>query len=622
MAGFILAVPATESSRTTPLSLACPFRGISLQKSSYKAPRRFSPTSPAPPRPLYVYGEAVAEAPKRSQQPLSPLLEKALAKIKRTKEPSVIEPTPELVADEEKLEAPKTKRAAAARARKSTTSRKASTKTKATAASADSSAQAKEKRKKCFVLDTNVILHDSSCIFSFTDNDLAIPITVLEELDRFKKGNELINWHAREFLRKIDDLCVATEMASKRQSEGSDELFYGAGVRIGEGHGRIRVALTEKESIASEVFARVFHENTADHRILNVVYQMQREQEMLEQEKAGSAQPIVLVSKDVNLRMKARALGLQAQDYNTDRDTSLVMQEFTGKRTIENVPSSVIDDFYREPFHVAAEELEHLISDPTANENFILKGPSRSVLAYYDEELAAYVRVAKEPASRISPRNAEQAFALSHLLNDKITLVSISGSAGTGKTLLALAAALQKHAKYQQIYLARPIVPLSNRDLGYLPGDMNAKIDPYMQPLYDNLAVIKHQFAGEGDSSSKKKSKNGGESTGKDVVNSEKLVITPLAYIRGRSLQECFFIVDEAQNLTPLEVKTIITRAGEGTKIIFTGDVQQIDTPYLDRFSNGLHFLISRMRGQACYAHITLEKGERSSLAKLASELL
>jgi PhoH-like ATPase len=252
------------------------------------------------------------------------------------------------------------------------------------------------------------------------------------------------------------------------------------------------------------------------------------------------------------------------------------------------------------------------VDSPIANENFILRDGSKSVLATYRSGDDAFVRVEKNTCYGITPRNAEQSFALHALLNDDIKLVTLAGTAGTGKTLLALAAALECRQQYRQILLARPVVPLSNRDLGFLPGDISDKLDPYMQPLYDNLTVIRHQFHENSPAAQRIL----------EMRESEKLLVTPLAYIRGRSLQRIYFIVDEAQNLTPHEIKTIITRAGEGTKIIFTGDIRQIDQPYLDALSNGLSYLINRMVGQPIYAHITLEKGERSPLADLASELL
>ncbi|MBT5720769.1 MAG: AAA family ATPase, partial [Candidatus Marinimicrobia bacterium] len=252
------------------------------------------------------------------------------------------------------------------------------------------------------------------------------------------------------------------------------------------------------------------------------------------------------------------------------------------------------------------------VIDPMANENFILRNGQKSILATFDPFDNKVVRVDKPSSYGIKPRNAEQSFALHMLMDNRIQLVSLSGKAGTGKTLLALAAALELRSEYRQIFLARPIVPLSNRDLGFLPGDIQSKLDPYMQPLFDNLSVIRHQFK----SNDKRSIKID------ELLEQNKLLITPLTYIRGRSLQKSFFIVDEAQNLTPHEVKTVITRAGEGTKVVFTGDIHQIDHPYLDKRSNGLTYLISRMKGQDVFAHITLEKGERSELAELASNLL
>ena len=218
----------------------------------------------------------------------------------------------------------------------------------------------------------------------------------------------------------------------------------------------------------------------------------------------------------------------------------------------------------------------------------------------------------KPLAYGISPRNAEQTFALHAVLNPDVLLVTLTGTAGTGKTLLALAGAMEQRRHFRQIYLARPIVPLSNRDIGFLPGDIQSKINPYMQPLWDNLGIIKNQF----DEKEREYRKVD------EMVETEKLHIVPLAYIRGRSLSNVIFIVDEAQNLTPHEVKTIITRAGERTKIILTGDIFQIDTPYLDASSNGLSYLIDRVRGNPLYAHVHLEKGERSALANLASSML
>jgi len=309
------------------------------------------------------------------------------------------------------------------------------------------------------------------------------------------------------------------------------------------------------------------------------------------------------------LRLKAKSLGILAQDYFTDRIQD-IEKLYGGKRVVYDFPDTFIDQLYRPDGMVepAATELENLFP----NEYLILKNNQKSALAVYNSGENAIRRVEKRSAYGISPRNAEQTFAMNALTNPDIMLVTLSGKAGTGKTLIALAAALEVRKHYQQIYLARPIIPLSNKDLGYLPGNLEAKLDPYMQPLFDNLNVIKNQF-NENDKAHKRIG---------ELLEQEKLHIAPLTYIRGRSLERIFFIVDEAQNLTPHEVKTIITRAGEGTKIIFTGDPYQIDTPYLDAQSNGLTFLIDRMKGQQLYAHITLEKGERSLLAELASNLL
>lgn len=437
---------------------------------------------------------------------------------------------------------------------------------------------------KLYVLDTNVILHDSGCIRNFEEHDIAIPITVLEELDRFKRGNEDINFQAREFLRQLDDL--------------TGDALSESGASLGPGLGSIRVVL------GGELDGRLkasFFLDSPDHRILNTALALQKREQ---------PRPVVLVTKDTNLRMKAKSLGLPAGDYTSDKIESFD-KLYTGKRIVEDAPSAAISRFYENGGFVPADDVA-CIANPVPNENFILRNGSKSVLATYRAAERQFARVEKTTTYGISPRNAEQSFALKALINDDIKLVTLVGAAGTGKTLLALAAALECRQRYRQILLARPVVPLSNRDLGFLPGDIGAKLDPYMQPLYDNLTVIRHQL-GENDPAAQRIA---------EMRENEKLLITPLAYIRGRSLQRIFFIIDEAQNLTPHEVKTIITRAGEGTKIVLTGDVRQIDQPYLDALSNGLSYLINRMQGQPIFAHITLEKGERSALADLASELL
>ncbi len=439
------------------------------------------------------------------------------------------------------------------------------------------------KTRKNFVIDTNVILHDYNCLHNFEENDIYIPIVVLEELDHFKKGNEQINFNAREFSRELDLIA-------------NDNLFKN-GADLGEGKGKLFVVAG---NTYPEVISSVFPEKSPDHRILADTYNIG---------KLKRNSKTILVSKDINLRMKALSLGILAEDYINDKVTDLNIFE-KNHEVYENVDPEMIDRMYAGG-GIPLEEFDFK-SDIDPQECFVLKSSRSSVLARYQPQTGRVIRIEKTRSFGIEPRNAEQAFAMNVLLDDEVKLVALTGKSGTGKTLMALAAALAKHDDYKQILLARPIVALSNKDLGYLPGDEQHKIAPYMQPLFDNLNVIKHNFSYQG-----KEIKLLDE-----MQKNEQLVIEALAYIRGRSLNETFFIVDEAQNLTPHEVKTIITRAGEGTKIVFTGDIQQIDSPYLDMHSNGLVYMIDRMSGQDIFAHINLVKGERSYLSELASNLL
>ena len=446
---------------------------------------------------------------------------------------------------------------------------------------------AKKKSVKTFVLDTNVILHDPSCITQFEENDIVIPITVIEEIDHFKRGSQVINLNAREFVRKLDSL--------------TGKLLFNGGVPLGKGKGKVRIVISTE--VAKEI-KDSFSEDTPDHRILNTAF-------LLHKISPGKNK-VILVSKDVNLRMKAKALGVLAEDYTTDRIGS-VEELYSGKETIENFDDEIIQKFYKSPFTIEADLVsKHIDSELLPNKYYILKNENRSVLAYLDQEMQYFEKIDKQNIYGITPRNAEQTFATHALCNQNVPLVTITGKAGTGKTLLALASALQIRKKYRQIYIARPIVPLSNKDIGFLPGDVESKVGPYMQPLWDNLKVIQDQF----------KETDTKFATIENLVKDNKLVIEPLSYIRGRSLQRIFFIVDEAQNLTPHEVKTIITRAGSGVKIVLTGDIYQIDHPYLDTQSNGLSYLIDRFQGEKLYSHINLEKGERSDLAELASNIL
>jgi PhoH-like ATPase len=345
---------------------------------------------------------------------------------------------------------------------------------------------------------------------------------------------------------------------------------------------------------------KIFDEKKPDHKILNAALQLQLE---------NADDHVILVSKDVNLRLKAKSLNLLAEDYETGKIKN-VSTLYTGKSVVTNAESDLINHLYEQKTCDVKSVLKR--KRPVAHNYFIIKSDRKSGLAYYNPTSKLIELVEKRPVYGIKPRNAEQTFAIHALLNPAVRLISITGVAGTGKTLLALASALEQRREFRQIYLARPIVPLSNKDIGYLPGDVKSKLNPYMEPLWDNMKFIQNQF-NDSDKEYKRLT---------EMVNKEKLVITPLAYIRGRSLSNIFFIVDEAQNLTPHEVKTIISRAGENTKIIFTGDIYQIDTPYLDSQSNGLSYLIDRIQGNPLYAHITLEKGERSELANLANELL
>jgi len=439
-------------------------------------------------------------------------------------------------------------------------------------------------KKKIFVLDTNVLLHDYRCIYNFQENNVIIPITVLEELDHFKKGNDIINYHAREFTRELDRLS-------------GDTLFNG-GVSLGKGLGKLSI---ETGKPFTGLIQASFPDNTPDHRILAIAEHVFRN---------NPDKNVIFISKDINLRMKAKSIGIMAQDYENDKVRN-IDEIYKSVSTIENLDDRLIMKMYDNPDGIPVADFK-LPATPVANQYFIFKGSNSSALAHFDPKTSMINRVIKQKTYGIEPRNAEQTFAFDALLRDEVQLVTLTGKAGTGKTLLALASALQQRQKFTQIFLARPIVPLSNRDIGFLPGDIKEKIGPYMLPLFDNLDVIKNKFT----QSSKEFLKI------EEMLKTEKLIITPLAYIRGRSLSRIFFIVDEAQNLTPHEVKTIITRAGEDTKMVFTGDIEQIDSPYLDEKSNGLSYLTEKMNGQDLFAHVNLVKGERSYLAELASHLL
>jgi PhoH-like ATPase len=443
-----------------------------------------------------------------------------------------------------------------------------------------------KKNPKSFILDTNVILHDASCIHQFQENDVVIPLTVIEELDHFKRGNQVINLNAREFARTLDSM--------------TGQALFNSGVSIGKNRGKVRIAITK--GISSEI-KDVFKEDTPDHRILTAAY---------EWSKKYKNTSVILVSKDVNLRMKAKAIGILSEDYTTDRIRN-VEELYSGKEIVEGFDDNSIVRLFQPPYEIPVKQIiKKLPGELIPNKYYIFRNMNRSVLACIDQNKELIRKIDKNVIYGIKPRNAEQTFAVDALTNVNIPLVTLTGKAGTGKTLLALASALHVKKNYRQLYIARPIVPLSNKDIGFLPGDVQSKIEPYMQPLWDNLKVIQDQFS-ENDKQSQQIT---------SMIKEQKIVIEPLSFIRGRSLQRIFFIVDEAQNLTPHEIKTIITRAGSGAKVVFTGDIYQIDHPYLDSQSNGLSYLIDHFMGQKLYAHINLEKGERSELAELAGNLL
>ncbi len=442
----------------------------------------------------------------------------------------------------------------------------------------------RKKQKKVFVLDTSVILYDHNSINQFDEHDVAVPIQVLEELDNFKKGNDHKNFEAREFIRLVDGKFAGNFLTEWVSLNGGSK-------------GKFKIIMNVQDPTVNA--ESIFSSHKNDHKILNAALHLQEEM---------PDKKVVLVTKDVALRLKAHSLNLHAEDYETGKIKD-VSKLYTGKHLIEKIPSTTIDTIFE-----AGEIDARKVTKATlfSNEYLILRNGKKSILGYYNGRTGMIERVEKTGVYGVKARNAEQTFAINAILNPAIKLVTIQGVAGTGKTLLALAGALEQRTQFQQIYVTRPIVPLSNKDIGYLPGDIKSKLNPYMEPLWDNLKYIKNQFG----------NKDKQYKAIEQMVETEKISITPLTYIRGRSLSNVIFIVDESQNLTPHEVKTIITRAGENTKIIFTGDVMQIDTPYLDSQSNGLTTVIERLKGNDLFAHITLEKGERSELANLANEML
>jgi PhoH-like ATPase len=437
---------------------------------------------------------------------------------------------------------------------------------------------------KTFVLDTNVLLHDPFAIFRFQENTILIPITVIEEIDRFKKDMNETGRNARQISRILDDLRKKGSLSS--------------GVSL-ESKGKLQVALLNEE-----VLRRIpsgLSEQRGDNRILAVAVDAKS--------KSGQI-PVILVTKDTNLRIKADAIGLAAEDYESDKVD--ISELYSGFMPLD-VSAETVDRFYGQGWVEVDQEL-------LPNQFVLLKdeaNPSHTALGKYvaaQRRVVPLIKIGKEGIWSIHPRNREQACAIDALLDDSVKIVTLVGKAGTGKTLLAIAAGLHKTAEesvYNRLLVSRPVFPMG-KDLGFLPGDIEEKLAPWMQPIFDNVELLL-----SGHEAEKRHSKGYRELMAMGILE-----IEPLTYIRGRSIPNQYLIVDEAQNLTPHEIKTIVTRAGEGTKVILTGDPYQIDNPYVDSSSNGLTYLVERFKGQDISAHITMMKGERSALAELAANLL
>ena len=440
--------------------------------------------------------------------------------------------------------------------------------------------------KKTFVLDTNVLLHDAQAIFRFEDNDIVLPIAIIEELDRFKKQSDSIGRNAREVSRTLDKLRKLGNITK--------------GITLDSG-GTLSVEFCDRKMLGT--LPQELGVHLADNVILAVALEYQQQCQC----------PVVVISKDTNLRIKADALGLKAEDYNTDKVNIEQLYSDVSEITVSRAE---IDQFFEQGFLTLDKPL-------LANQAVTLidaANPSHTGLGMFESRsnhLVPLVKIPHTGISRIRPRNREQQFAFNLLLEDTIPFVTLMGKAGTGKTLLAIAAGLQKVADeklYNRLLISRPIIPMG-KDIGYLPGDVDEKLTPWMQPIYDNFDLI---LGTENPQKKPAHWRRGHE----ELLEQGFLQIEPLTYIRGRTIPRQFLIVDEAQNLTPHEVKTILTRAGEGTKIVLTGDPEQIDNPYVDAASNGLTYAAERLQNEPLAGHITLYKGERSPLSEKAAALL
>ncbi len=440
--------------------------------------------------------------------------------------------------------------------------------------------------KKTFILDTNVLLHDVNSIYAFEDNDVVIPMVVIEELDAFKSEGDTRGKNARMVSRELDAL---------REHGRLNE-----GIKLPKG-GHLKIEL-DKPNILPQVFSF----NKSDNSILNIAYTMAKKEGSYKKNQS----PVFVVTKDINMRLKAEALGLSAQDYTSDKVN--YDELYTGVTEVEVDPGQ-IDIFYHDKKLPLAKDLYF------PNQFLILKandGSKKSAMGRVSNNGECVLKPlsAQDPVAwGIKPLNKEQRFAMELLLDDSLDIVTLVGTAGTGKTLLTLATGLQRtmdENAYRRMVVCRSIVPVG-KDLGFLPGTKEEKLEAWMGAIYDNLAFL-----------ADRKNPDEGEEKAHYLLDSGKIEIASVTHMRGRSLPGQYMIVDDAQNLTPHEIKTILTRAGEGTKIVVTGDPYQIDTPYLDIESNGLTYLVDRLKGQPSYGHITFTKTERSRLADLASKLL
>ncbi|RMH59272.1 MAG: PhoH family protein [Candidatus Hydrogenedentota bacterium] len=444
-------------------------------------------------------------------------------------------------------------------------------------------------KEKVFVLDTNVLLHDSNCLFVFGEgNEVVVPITVLEELDAFKKRQDEVGRNSRQVTRELDEL--------RRHGRLID------GVPLDNG-GTLRIALEGQDG---RELPAGFDTSKNDIRILNLAFLLTKE------EKVNRRRPVTLITKDINLRVKADAVGVRSEDY--ERGTVNLDELYTGYRTLA-VSAATVDGFYKEG-RCALPEGE----DCFPNEFVMLEdsaNPSHTALGRFDSVKKEVQRLAFPDDGNIfgiKPLNREQRFVCELLMDDAVPLVALVGYAGTGKTLLSLAAGLEKVVNedvYRKLLVCKPIIPVG-KDIGYLPGDVDEKLMPRMQSVADNLEYLFLATSGE----------DGGADRLQELIEDNIIELEPLTYIRGRSIPRQFIIVDEAQNLTPLELKTIITRAGKGSKIILCGDPYQIDHPYLDSRSNGLTYVVEGFKGENLFGTVTLKKGERSELAETAARIM